>query len=429
MAENGEHDPNLLEQPERFNHLGSRFESPEADLQLSFLQAKLDDTRRQPTALDLIDVLNCEIDDISEQKTYIHGDKEPLTKAAKQLIRVRNIVLHAAAQEFDEINTQDQSEVFSYLDRQIHRWELRSHDPNSTDPLRKEAEANKAIFAHLREKIFQPKAKDEYEQYRQTGLAEVEEFANTHEFANGNLDKKMQAPPPEYEFHPSAINTVLNELHGKSEISIDDVQKFVNTAVIDMQKQREEFEEEHPGLHDAVKYATWFYNTYKHEPNIESKRIYVSQLPDKSHVGFEISIKNPPEGTKEFSFTLTGNVGDPHDLAVNAKYVDDFDAAYEDAKRAQETITKLAAKDEDFKERLSTWDAEAIEEVLSAIRIIDKQKEYIREHSNSEPDYTDSEKMDYEALDKLAAKIMEMAGLNTDEEDEVDEKERNLDED
>lgn len=406
--------------PDRFNHFGTTFESPEADLQLALLQAKIADPRRDPTAVDLVDVLNCELDDIAEQKTYVMQGKDELNAATDQIKRVRKVVLKAASYEFDEITPKEKTLVEKYLDRQIHRWQTRADDPNSTAPLRKEAKENQKIFTNLHENMFTPKHQDQVVSSPQTVVRELEEYANEHFVIGDTTIEKIAPPSLQYEVQPVLANEALRSLGEKEELTEADVQAFYNAVVTDMEEQWNGFDEVHPHMREAVKQALHLQMSRQNEADIDKNRIYVTFMPnDIVHKGFKPPDKRLPIGARQYVFTLSDDLRDPYDLSNNAKYIDDFKAAIKDAQLGQEVITKLFAGDADFIQRLEE-DDEAATELLAAVRVIDHMREYLMTHSDRDDYYTESEEKCFRALDKMGAIIMQRSGFNDEDDDAID---------
>lgn len=423
MQEHNDHDPRQDQNEpavhERFNHLGTQFESPEADLQLALLQAKIADPRRDPAAIDLIDVIKCELDDISEQKKYILHGKDKMDDAADEIRKVRKVILKAASYEFDDITQNEEKLVERYLARQIDRWEKRAEDPDATRPLREEAAANHTIFAQLRENIFKPKRHDDIEDEVRTGTQDLENFANEHIVIGETTIEKVAPLSPEYEFQPVLAKEALTRLGEEDELTIEDLHSFYNNVVTDMENQKDSFDEIHPHMRDAVNHALHLKASRASEPDIEAKRIYVTILPDTQvHEGFAPPQRKLPAGARQYVFTLAGDLEDPYDLSNNAKYIQDFATVLEDAKQGQETVTKLYHEDSELLEKLKEFDDEAYTELLSVTRVLDHMRNYLITHSDREDAYTESEEKNFRTLDKMSNVIMQKVGITEPDEDD-----------
>jgi hypothetical protein len=414
------YDKGTMSEFEQFNPPGNENESSKAEDQLSLLQAKIAEPRRLPNAMDLVDVVNCELED--------NGGRNASTPAAKRLRRVRDIAVDVAVRDFDGIGEEERSDVNAYLDDQIDQWKAKANAPLTTESRREFALSNVQIFSDLREHIFEQRQPEEDVQ---EGLLDLEAYANISQTTEDGVVERADALAlldPEYIFKPTLGLKVLEELRGRGEISEKEVQSLFNMTVLDMEALRERIKTDHPGMIEAVNYARSFYANPLHgeDPDLHKKRIFVAIWPDgKVHAGFNPPGQTLPEGTQRFAFTLAGDPSDPRDLIANAEYIDDFERVYQDSQQAQTAVTKLYKKDEEFLKLLEDWDDGAIEEIRSTTRLVERLKSYLKEN-NTDDEYTEAETMDFETLDKIAAMIMSKSGLDN-EDDEDDDLENDED--
>jgi hypothetical protein len=147
--------------PPQYDHTNIVFESPKADIQLGLLQAKLADPRRDPSAIDLFDLIRCEREDVQDQKGFVTNATLSFRFIEKHLKDVAEIVLKAAAGQYDQITRRDKETLQAYLVRQENRWEQKERTPMISEVDHKTALANKDLFKTLRESLFANQAEEE----------------------------------------------------------------------------------------------------------------------------------------------------------------------------------------------------------------------------------------------------------------------------
>ncbi len=400
--------------PERFNHEGTKFESPEQANQLSLLQMNLaDEGGRKASVFDALAVVKCELDDVKEQKTYVIGGRDLLKPTERKLNVVLDTVAKAAVGQFSDITMAEHAITSKYLDNQITRWEVAAANEDATAPQREEAAKNIKIFEDIRAAVF-PSAEDA-EKVRNEALAldgdtdEIEKFANTHE--SGNLERVDQEILPEYVYDPNKITLVLEQLRGKNDITFEDIQLFYEAALDDMKDQGDKKHQEYEAWTKAIGAATHFLSKHSEDADDPDKFIKVAVLPDtRIDVGFDLSAKHP-HGTQFYSFNTSFSIEDPDSIGTHSYASVQYEAREKDLNLAIATLPKLSEKDADFLEDVATAEPNASEAMIALTRALENHKTYI----NSKDEFNSDDEKDNETLLAMRKKIMESAGMKIEE--------------
>jgi hypothetical protein len=172
--------------PPQYDHTNILFEAPKADIQLGLLQAKIADPRRDPSAIDLFDIIRCEREDVQDQKGFVTNATLSFRFIEKHLKDVAEIVLKAAAGQDDQITSRDKETLRAYLVRQEKRWEHKEKAPFTSVVDQKTAVANKELFKTLNASLLPTHAAEENND---------EESQTTHQYPTASFtpDKSKDA--------------------------------------------------------------------------------------------------------------------------------------------------------------------------------------------------------------------------------------------
>ncbi|MBA3724594.1 MAG: hypothetical protein H0W89_06970 [Candidatus Levybacteria bacterium] len=389
--------------PDRFNHLGTNYDSPIADLQLSFLLDRLAEDRTQPNAIDIFDVVRCELIDINKQKEFVSDGDAKFAPSEESLARVQDTLLEVAAGQGKAVNDSDKEHLLAYIGRQKRRWNTVAKDPHDDEEAKASAARSQQLFATFEQTMFSPIVINDAE----NSIAEAEAFANAHETTEDDYQPKEALPT--YEYKPDKASDALAELRDTEEVSFDDIRTFYNAAAEDLREQQKAYDKKYPGKRNAIGAAAHFFSRHSKEEDIQSKHILVSILPDDTiHVGFKISERNP-DGTQHFSFSLTGDMQDPQYLGVQMMEGDQFDARLTDLAQGVITSKKLQDEDPTFIADIKSGEAVATNNLLSCVRVLDLHRDHLR--GIPEEAWTDNDEKDALTLNAFSAQILKKAGF------------------
>lgn len=299
-----------IQVPEQFDHRSIRFDSPEADIKLGQIQERVTSERKNPSIIDLLDIVRCEVEDIDDQQKVVLNTKA-MSSAKNELKAIQNTLLHVAAGEVDQIKQSEKDKVTNYLDRHMQRWEVKGSLLDTDDPKKAEAIENQKIFKTLRENVFIQKA---FETYLDEGAEEIENTANgaTPEFEAAKEEPEKLEKIEMYEqFKPEARTAYayLKSFRDK-EITLGDVHEVLNFLEDDISAEEREYIEKHPGWEDkknAVSAANIIYTQKVNEVGekaVENDTLYATVNQSGTASASWEKPKMKHESSKQYAFTL-----------------------------------------------------------------------------------------------------------------------------
>ncbi len=331
--------------PEKYDHRGLWFESPQQDSLLTYINEGLETSRAKPNVYDLLDIVRFEKADIKDQKTRtMHGQKQ-LKESDQELSNIQDTLIDVATGQGAEVADTDKDLVTAYLMRQKNRWGLKTKDENIDPATRKAAEQNEQLFISLQDTLFSPdsikKAHDEI----RSGSEQAERFANTHEVKENKVLPKEEETYPEFTYQPTEAVKALKKLREK-DVALSGIRDFYTAVAMDIDAQQKAFGEKYPGWLDkkkAVTLAVHFLQQHQNEDRAQDGQILVSLLPDGAmHAGWELSSRNP-DGTKQYAFSLNDDGDSPNSLSKNATEISEYDNRLQSLERTQQIIDVLEA--------------------------------------------------------------------------------------